>query len=159
MPYLPLDLRVTRWPGGAFFPKGPIRYFDPTRRNPPIQWSSEDPIYGAKIILALERDGKRTGTMDDVIAAVTKMRRAQGRDPGATFLTQKGVWETRGTKEIVVEDGVQIGIIAIVPVDYATFTEEMVRLSEILAKEFDQETVVCEIQRDGYRARLMFIGA
>ncbi len=159
MSFLPIDLRETHWPGGAFFPRGPLRYFDATRRNPPVEWESESPVLGAKIILALERDGKRTGTMSDVIRIVTTMRRAQGRDPGATFVAQKGVYEHRETHKIVEEDGVQVGIIATVAVGYATFSNEMVRVAERLAKDLHQESVILEIQKDGYRARLMGIRA
>lgn len=101
-------------------------------------------------------DGAKTWKMSDLVALVRAQRAGVGRDPSASFVAQRGVYRSKkGTQAIVEEDGAQV---VIFPMDKETlkdFQTDMIALAEHICRQFQQEEVIVEIQRNGAVVRLM----
>lgn len=138
--------------GRIFRPRGPIRKFttegtldraltEAARRDDPSRLA-------ARLFVGLNVGTETKWTEHDVIDAVVRIRRAQGASPGATILSQRGIYEDR-SKRIIDEPSLQIIIIDFDKTPKRKFTKEMIELGEDLTIELQQESILLEIQRRG----------
>lgn len=138
--------------GEARFPRG--RRFKPTGPLVPQSRSQElarrEPLsrLSARFFVGLNVGTETKWTERDVVDAVVRIRRAQGATPGASILSQLGIYEDQ-QRRIINEPSVQIIIIDFDGVPQDAFTKEMIALGEQLARELQQETVLLEIQKRG----------
>lgn len=136
--------------GEARFPKG--RRFRGT--GPLVPQTKElarrEPLsrLAARFFVGLNVGVETKWTERDVVDAVVKIRRAQGAVPGASILSQRGIYEDQ-SRRIIDEPSVQVIIIDFDGVEQGTFTKEMIALGEQLARDLQQETVLLEIQKRG----------
>ncbi len=156
MPYLPIRLGRSHWrvrnDTYSFQPEGVIYFGDAIRRNPPVTWSRPG-VCAGRIVLALARNGKRTGTVRDVSAAVAGLQRSRGQTSTASVASQSGVYEHKSDGKIAVEHGAQVAIISTERTTVARFSKGLVKIAEALAAEFKQEEVLVEVQKDGVVVR------
>ena len=149
--------------GGSFTPNGP-RHFHGDRDTLMYQpnaktWKSRGG-FAARIFMAFERDGRKTGTMNKLVALVKRVRGEQTRkakaprtDPGtpdASFIAQRGIYRHRdGARRVVDEPGAQIVIIDMSGAIRKERDQQMRCLATEICHAFDQDEVVLEIQRRG----------
>lgn len=144
----PANLGIAHFHGGSFRPSGPVRQHGRTNQLGAIAWRASETI-AARIFVGFNVGDVPTWTIDNLIELVLRMRQLQGANPSATMLAQKGIYQhTGGDRHVVVEDGAQV-IIFNEGKPSAEFTEEMVTLGTEIAKVFQQELVIVEIQRNG----------
>lgn len=139
--------------GEARFPRG--RRFRPqgkldTANAVGHELARREPLsrLAARFFVGLNVGVETKWTERDVVDAVVRIRRAQGAVPGASILSQRGIYEDQ-SRRIIDEPSVQIIIIDFDGVSQDAFTKEMIALGEQLARELQQETVLLEIQKRG----------
>jgi hypothetical protein len=140
--------------GEARFPRG--RRFKPTgplipgEESMPMELARREPLsrLAARFFVGLNVGTETKWTERDVIDAVVRIRRAQGASPGASIMSQRGIYEDQ-SKRIIDEPSVQIIIIDFDGTAQETFTGEMIALGESLTRELQQETILLEIQKRG----------
>jgi hypothetical protein len=148
--------KIVQTPRGAtrWNPKGQIQAHGDVgalRGNPP-SWSSRV-TYAARLFVGFCVESKECYSMSDLVALVRKFRRDRGRPEDGTFITQRGVYTHRSGK--VVDEASGQVIIFDQPVEgdeaaqLTRLEEEMIALAEEIAREFRQEEVILEIQRNG----------
>jgi hypothetical protein len=153
---IPCNTRVCRWSyskgWGCFFPNGSLQlhgeasYLD----NPRI-WTGDPTVYSARIIVGLKRRGRPQVKLDEIVRHVRKVRTHQVGDPSSTFLTQRGLYKHEESGKVVDEPGVQVILLNVPPakVRVPLFRTHVAELAESLARTFQQESVIVEIQRNG----------
>lgn len=114
----------------------------------PSNWESDEIIVG-RLIVGFSVGQVPTYSGEDLIAIVERVRTAQSGDPSASFVAQRGIYQSRKTGEVVVEDGAQVFIINTHGLALEAFIDQMVELAETVARELQQEEVILEIQRNG----------
>lgn len=135
---------------GSFLPHGSVRVHDLSysrrmRMNPRELLSTD--TYAARLVVGFKVGDRPTYNIDDLVEIVTAFRKAQGK-PDASFISQKGVYQHRSSREIVVEDSGQV-IIDVWGTPPDEFLDEMTMLAEHVATTMQQESVILEIQRNG----------
>ena len=139
---------------GSFRPLGQIHHQGPFRN--PAEWEKNE-VWSARLIVGFNVAGVATWDLEDLITLVRSVREAQVGDPSSTFLAQKGIYKHfDGT--VVEEEGGQVIIFKLggTPED---FEKQMVELAETIARQFQQETVILELQKDGVHQRLGYVKA
>lgn len=104
--------------------------------------------FAARIFVGLSVGEDATYTVDDVVSAVVEARKAQGAGPDASILSQRGIYEDKQNRTII-EDSVQVVILDLAGLKKKEFTDQMLDVAEALLEEFEQETVIVEIQKKG----------
>ncbi|OHB76273.1 MAG: hypothetical protein A2Z34_05685 [Planctomycetes bacterium RBG_16_59_8] len=150
------------WPSGMFRPTGKAVIVGDKDsidvRSNPQGWSSKKTL-AARLLVGFSVNEVPTWTMDDLIPVVREVRETQ-RKQGASFVAQKGIYQSkRKSGKVVVEDGAQVIIIDIWKTPLKEFENEMVFLAEVLAGKLKQEEVVVEIQANGITRKTMGIYA
>jgi len=154
-----IDNRPLHWRSransGSFYPKGAMQLHGnrAVLEENPENWFSRS-TYSARLIVGFERKGKRDVTMNQLVRIVRRVRKEQVGDQGATFLSQRGVYQ-RTKKEVVDEPGAQVVIINTpnMKSSPAKFAKQMLELAETLAAELGQDEVIVEIQKNGIAQR------
>jgi hypothetical protein len=133
---------------GSFNPTGKICFSnDDRRRFNPVEWSDEKPLC-ARLIVGFNVGKVATWSMEDLIALVKEVREKQGELPDSTFVYQRGMFTYSESGETTEEEGGQV-IIFNFSVTADVFQAQMVELGEIIARRFEQKSVILEIQRAG----------
>ncbi len=157
MPAYPFNPSTFTWnaphphPSGTFRPTGRLeRYGDESwmRTHNPRGWKSARTVVG-RLFVGFSVGEVPTYTLDNLIPIVERVRTAQTGNPSASFVAQRGIYQSRKTRQVVNEDGAQIFIINTDGVDDDVFADQMVELAETIAREFQQEEVIVEIQVNG----------
>jgi hypothetical protein len=137
-----------RFPRGRRFkPNGPLIPAEPSM---PMELARREPLsrLAARFFVGLNVGVETKWTERDVIDAVVRIRRKQGASPGASIMSQRGIYEDQSHR-IIDEPSVQIIIIDFDGTEQDAFTKEMIALGEQLTRELQQETVLLEIQKRG----------
>lgn len=157
---IPVNTGLFHYRGGSFHPdrKGEIVVGRSSLYRNPREFLGKD-TYSALVLLGLEGQKGRTYEIDNVVEHVKKIRGAQTSegpgdpgDPGASFILQRGLYRHKppGKKaRIVEEDSVRIIILHLTDTTVKEFQEEILRLAESLAEEFDQAEVIVDFQKSG----------
>jgi len=141
--------------GEARFPRG--RRFQPqgrlseeTPRHAASEGRRAEPVsrLSARLFVGLNVGTKTVWNERAVVDAVLRIRREQGAAPGATILSQRGIYED-SERRVIDEPSVQIIILDFAGTELEVFREQMLSLGETLSREFQQEEVLLEIQRRG----------
>lgn len=106
-------------------------------------------LLAARFLVGFNVNGKPHWTEEDLIRLFVEIRETQARSAGATFLSQRGIWQPFGGRREPDEQGAQIVIMNEDELDEKTFTDEMVFLGEQLARAMDQDAIYLDIQRSG----------
>lgn len=155
MKVLRADSRFHHWEAphgyGCFRPSGQKHYLgnpDAFEQNP-RRWESEGDTYAARIFVGFNVGGEPRWDLDDLVALVRREREAQGHPPDASFVAQKGIYQSRRTGDVIEEDGAQVILIDMQGLSQKHFQSDMEKLAEAIAAELEQEEVVLEIQKNG----------
>jgi hypothetical protein len=156
----PCNPGTLHWSGpesGWFRPQGGLKVVDEKGVLGSLRgakWTSTDTL-AARIIVGFNVGDKPTWTVDDLIPLVRAVRIKQTGDPSASFIAQKGIYQHRDpAKGTVQENGAQVLIIDTVGLPEAQFEDQMIQLAEKITRQFQQETVILEIQRNGVTQRV-----
>jgi hypothetical protein len=106
-------------------------------------------LLSARFLVGFNVHGEHHWTEDDLIRFFIEIREKQGRSAGATFLSQRGIWQPIGGRREPDEEGAQIIILNEDELDERTFIDEMASLGEELARRMDQDAIYLDIQRAG----------
>ena len=156
MPAYPFDNRSFHWnppkphASGSFRPQGRLqKHGDESwvKKNPGT-WSSTRTVVG-RLFVGFSVGQTPTWAMDDLVNLIERVRLRQTGNPSASFVAQKGIYQHRDGKSIVHEDGAQVFILNLSGADDDEFQAEMVELAEEIARTFQQEEVIVEIQVNG----------
>lgn len=164
MKAIPANTRAHHWKtpegSGSFRPNGPKTLAGRRTKANPELWSTDEPVYAARLFVGFNVGGAPQWSMDDLVTLVERLRRDQGRRPDSSFLAQRGIYTSdRPDGGTVTENGAQIVIInAPDPASPEIFQREMINLAEDIARELEQEAVVLEIQKDGMTQKTYGIG-
>src|SRR6516225_9581499 len=95
--------------GRRFKPTGALA---PAERSMPRELARREPLsrLAARFFVGLNVGTETKWTERDVIDAVVRIRRAQGASPGASIMSQRGIYEDQ-QRRIIDEPSVQIIII------------------------------------------------
>lgn len=128
-------------------------YWKPTGRPIVIEVVKENPyawkqseVWSVRLFVGLSVGAVPTWSLDDVVKYVAK----HWQKP-ASFLLQRGIWGK--PPDLIVEDSVQV-LIVNTGVDLQEFKNNMEVLAEQIAKDFEQEEVVLELQKNGVSVAL-----
>jgi hypothetical protein len=103
----------------------------------------------ARFFVGFNVHGKPHWTEDDLIKFFIEIREKQGRSSGASFLTQRGIWQPLGGRREPDEQGAQIIVLNEDGLDEKTFVNEMAALGEELTRKMDQDAIFLDIQKSG----------
>lgn len=103
----------------------------------------------ARFLVGFNVHGSPRWTEDDLIRMFVEIRASQGRSAGASFLTQRGVWQPIGGRREPDEQGAQIIVLNEDSISKATFIDEMASLGEELVRRMDQDAIYLDIQKAG----------
>jgi hypothetical protein len=150
---------------GWFQPNGGIHVHGAASLKPNVElWSSDEPLYSARIIVGFNVLGEPRWALDDVVTIVKRERKRQTGDPSSTFLLQRGLYThtEKDSAERLIVDEAGAQVIIINTVDLGTgareFQEQMKELAETLATDLQQESVILEIQKGGLAVKTLGIG-
>lgn len=154
MPAYPFNPSTLHWNparphrSGTFRPQGRLEQHgpEPLVRNP-RGWGSKETL-AARLIVGFSVRSVPTYSLDDLINIVERVRREQVKNPSASFVSQRGIYQHHDG-ETVTEDGAQVFIINLEKLTEDEFTDQMVELAEVVAREMQQEEVIVEIQKNG----------
>lgn len=153
--------------GGSFAPSGKLEcHGDASVLSNPRRWESEADTWSARVIVGFRpRDAPPDLKVDArqkedlLVRLVRQTREAQVGDPGATFLTQRGLYRHVESGEVVDEPGMQVILINTTEgVTPKQFERQVEDLAELVADKFDQEEVIVEIQKNGVSQQVFGIG-
>ena len=156
MPVVPFNPSTFHWnaprphPSGSFRPQGTLERHGTNEwyeRNP-RGWTSARTVVG-RLIVGFSVGTEPRYAMDDLIAIVRRVRTEQTGNPSASFVAQRGIYQSQISRDIVTEDGAQVFIINLSALSDDEFTDQMVSLAEAVAGELQQEEVIVEIQENG----------
>jgi len=139
-------------------------YHAPSLLTNPAKWDKAGgaPLQSARIFVGLEKQHLTTGrvlqkySVTTLVNIVKRVRVAQVGDPGASFITQRGLFKSASGR-IVPEKSVQVIILSIYGETRKSFKENIAELAETIRGKFDQDMVTVEIQRDGIRQETGYI--
>lgn len=122
------------------------------RKNPVIGTEAEirKPLFAGKITVGFNVGDTPTWYLDDLIKLTRAYLKETKQTEDSTFIAQKGVY-THESGHVIQENGGQIVILDFAGRSEKVFSDDMIRLAELICTEFSQETVVLEIQRNGVR--------
>jgi hypothetical protein len=103
----------------------------------------------ARLFVGFNVGEKPKYTMDDIVALVMRKRVPI---PDASFVSQRGIYTSQITGQVVQEEGAQVIIIlgaTVTRAVVAAFEDEMVALAETICHDMQQEMVIVELQRNG----------
>lgn len=106
-------------------------------------------LLAARFFVGFNVDGKPHWTQKDLIRMFTQMRQRQGRTAGATFMTQRGIWQPVGAKLTPDEKGAQVVVLNEDQLNKPQFIREMVDIGEELARRMKQGEIFLDIQKAG----------
>lgn len=153
---IPFNNRPMFWQGGgSFVPRGDLAPRALLTENP-VRWDSKV-TWAARVIVGFKRKGKRPITLAQLVRLVREIHIEQVGDPGSSFLRQRGLYR-HDSGSIVDEPGAQVVIFNVSGVSPKTFEKQIEQLAEDVATEFDQESVIVEIQRNGVTQRTFGMG-
>lgn len=148
---------------GEFVPAG--RQVWSNRKRNPVVWSAAGPggrmrNLSARLIVGFnDRQTLRpVVTMRQVMDLVRSVREKQTGDPSSTFLAQTGVYRHHDGA-VVEEKGAQVILFAPAGMPRKEWDAEMLHLAEVMAKKFNQETVILEIQVNGVSKNVVGVAA
>ncbi len=147
MPAIHGNLGVLLFGGGAFHPNGKTKTHGALARAKPGEKIGSP--CSARIIVGLHAGNSTVGyKIKDVIEYVKGVLSS----PDASFIAQRGIFtqlseSLKGT--VVSERGVQIFLIDMDNRDGATFTADMQAFAEGVARAFQQEAVILDVQERG----------
>ena len=149
MPAIPISNHIVLWKKGSFIPSGKLRFVGGQKAygNPWVLESTE--TWGARIIVGLNVRDEPKWTIGDLVKITRALREEQQANPGATFIAQKGVYKHKSGQRTVEEDGGQVIILNLDGTPADKFLKQMLQLGEMIAKNFDQESVILESQMNG----------
>lgn len=159
MPSYPCNLGTLRWSGpfgGSFRPEGKLTHVGtrPVAGLGRTAWTSSDTL-AARIIVGFNVGSRPVYQMKDLIKLVKRVREEQHADPSATFIAQQGIYQHKDPAQgTVIEDGGQVVIIDLDGLGEGAFEGQMIEVAEVIAREFEQETVIVEIQKNGITQRV-----
>jgi hypothetical protein len=130
-----------------FKPRGRLRVYEHGAMSNPVERLSGGG-WGARFFVGLKVGRQTKYKIEDVIAVVRRVRKAQGKVADATILAQKGIYEDR-SGELVVEPSAQVIIIDLAEESKRVFVDDMKALGEELRRKLRQEAVILEIQQRG----------
>lgn len=110
-----------------------------------IDTSIEAGILAARISVGLSVGNHPTWTVSDTIAVTKRVLLAQDRDPGASFISQRGIYQSE-TGEIVEEESVQIVIYNVGQVANDVFRSGIIKLAKEFVRALKQERVYIEFE-------------
>jgi hypothetical protein len=131
-----------------FKPKGRLKCYQEGVLENPVKRENSGGL-SARFFVGLNVKKKTVWKVDDVIAIVRRVRKKQKQDSSASILAQKGIYEDRATKQLVVEPSVQVIIVDLAGTPKPVFTKHMTELAEVLQKKLKQDLVILEIQKRG----------
>jgi hypothetical protein len=154
MPAFCCDTRTFHWDNGSFRPRGKLVMVGSAAATNPAKLQEQRDVWSARLFVGFNVQGKPTWTIDDLAEVVFAERRRQRRTPDASLLMQKGIYQSFQTGQVETEEGAQVIILNLsTPSEPAVsadvFRKEMIELAEAIARQFNQETVIVEIQRNG----------
>jgi len=158
------DHRTLHWNSrknsGSFYPDGPLQLHGDRAalQSNPEHWTTRD-TYAARIIVGFERKGKRPATLNQLVRIVRRVRKEQVGDQGATFLSQRGIYQ-RTKKQVIDEPGAQVLIINTpgMKTSPKKFAAQMLALAEVIATELGQDEVILEMQKNGITQQTSGVG-
>lgn len=182
-PGIPADMRkcsvrVSGLPMQWFIPEGPFIYA--TASNPPEVTSksalsrTHRATQAARFAIGFNVGIKQKWTMPKIIRLVHRIRREQvkrafdegyavepghGGDIGASFIAQKGLWQTVDRRKDYPENGAQVVIINNISEKHREFRQDMEYLAETLATELEQDAVLVEHQSRGVVIETVLYGS
>lgn len=140
---------VRRWRPGE---KAPMAYYDAHGK---VRARAKEDVerlgsggYTARIFIGLNVGPRTAWTTEQVVQDVAKIRKGQRRDASATYIAQLGTYEDRQGR-LIEEPSVQVIIIDFEGLSKEAFTKDMAQLCEQLRRDFQQETIILEIQKRG----------
>jgi hypothetical protein len=143
------DLRPIAIPEkGRFKPVGPLREHGSSRVSG-RQSRTGSQLLAARFLIGFNVNREPRWTESDLIQFFIAIREAQGRSAGATFFSQRGIWQPLGGARDPDEEGAQILILNEDGLDEEAFTDEMATLGEELARKMEQDVVLLDIQKRG----------
>jgi len=138
--------------GGSFRPNGKIRFHGnwknrDSKENPEEWWDAGG--LSARFFLGFNVGDKPTYSVDDAIPVVRdELERLLG-NPSSSFITQKGIYKSKITGNVVEEDGVQIVVFDETGHSNSEWKTKMAELAKTLVREFQQEAVFVQLQKNG----------
>lgn len=106
-------------------------------------------LLAARFLVGFNVHGRPHWSEDDLIKFFVEIRDKQKRPAGATFLTQRGIWQPLGGRREPDEQGAQILILNEDNLDEETFIDEMSALGEELCRKMDQDAIYLDVQKAG----------
>lgn len=160
MPAIPADTRAHSWRATdgrrtSFRPNGKQHYVGPHLN--PATWSTRE-TWAARFFIGFNVGQETRWGIDHVVELVKRVRALQGRSPDASFIAQVGTY-THSGGEVVTEPGAQVILINTDGLEPDAFEAEMVQMAEQIAKTFEQESVILEIQKNGVSQVTMGVSA
>src|SRR4029077_457237 len=127
----------------TFKPRGEVKEINPASKANPVKRRTGDQLLAARFFVGLNVGDKPTHSFEDVIKAVTDIRKG-----AASFIAQRGVYAPHVGPRVE-EDSVQILIFNDAGINREAFTDEMIILGEELAAKLKQEEIYLDIQNRG----------
>lgn len=140
-----------------------------TGRNPVVADRVEGATIAARLFVGFNVCDKPVYTMEDIVDKVQEIREGQGRDPDASFVYQRGLYKhhPHGDQKdcgLVEEQSAQV-ILIFVPEEYqsppvetkAQFHQHMIDMAGQIARDWQQESVILEFQRNGVTEEVLFV--
>lgn len=138
----------------GFIPTGRVRRIG-EGPNRATRANMAEPVRGehqlqAKIIVGFNVGSKQRWHMRDLENTVLRIRKAQGLTAGATFLSQRGIYQTRVGGPLVRENGGQVILLNIWDgLAPRAFVDRVRSLAVGLVKKLHQDSVIVEVTRGG----------
>lgn len=161
-------------PQGKVYEVGdPSQWYTRSWKSNPLKKRVKDQAQGARIILGFNVGIEEKVTIQDVVDLVFKLRRQQvkealedgeaqphplGGDIGATFVAQKGLWQSVKDEQAYPENGVQVAMMNIIQEDPERFIEDMIEIADAMVADFNQNAVLIEISNNGVVDETMEVG-
>ena len=115
------------------------------RRSNPARWESDE-VYAARLFVGFNIGDTSAFDLEDLIGLV---RGELGEASAATFIAQKGLYTSNRTGETVEEDGAQVILFNLTGESPVDFRKRVIALAEKIARDFQQELVIAEFQKNG----------
>ena len=112
------------------------------------------PTNAARMFIGFNVGQKPVHSVDKIAGLFKRERSKQTNDKGepipvdASFVLQKGFF-TSPVDGLVYEDSTQLVVLSLFGESEKKFTDNMIEIAGIVARDFQQETVILEVQRKG----------
>ena len=131
-------------PIGRHTVHGPREHFLSARRQ-----RTGNRLLSARFLVGFNVHGHSKWTEEDLIEFFVEIRAKQKRSAGASFLTQRGIWQPLGGHREPDEQGAQILVLNEDQLDQEVFIDEMSALGEELCRKMDQDAIYLDVQKAG----------